>query len=220
MEHQYEYFRAGDAGLPANVWSRFGDAAPSMSCPGGKMIYFQGEPAEYFYYIVEGTVKTFISSGGGEEQTLTVYRAEDIFGEASFFDGLPRVSSARAVSRCRIVPVSRETVSDCFARDPALALSMLKYLARTVRMLSSHVDNLSFLRADRRIARHLLRLREEGDAIACTHEEIGSSVGASRVTVSRVLGEFARRGWISTGYRAVTIRNSRALTEFALSEEE
>ena len=94
---------------------------------------------------------------------------------------------------------------------PELAVAMLEYLARTVRLLSAHVDS-AFLQADRRVARHLLSLSPTPDGLLrCTHEEIGSSVGVSRVTVSRVLSEFDRRGWIETGYKSVILRNRAAL---------
>ena len=91
---------------------------------------------------------------------------------------------------------------------------MLEYLARTVRLLSGHVDS-AFLQADKRIARHLLALEPDaGGLLHCTHEEIGSSVGVSRVTVSRVLGDFDRRGWVETGYKSLKLRNRQAIADF------
>ena len=101
-----------------------------------------------------------------------------------------------------------------FARRPDLAISMLEYLARTVRLLSGHVDS-AFLQADKRIARHLLALEPDARGLLhCTHEEIGSSVGVSRVTVSRVLGDFDRRGWVETGYKSLKLCNRQAIADF------
>ena len=177
----------------------------------GQMIYLQDTEASQFYYILSGTVKCFISSSGGDERTLTHHRAGELIGEAAFFDRQPRVSSAVAVTRCTLVSVDREHLEAVFARHPELAVAMLEYLARTVRLLSAHVDS-AFLQADRRVARHLLSLSPTPDGLLrCTHEEIGSSVGVSRVTVSRVLSEFDRRGWIETGYKSVTLRDRAAL---------
>ena len=45
----------------------------------------------------------------------------------------------------------------------------------------------------------------------CEKQENGFSVGVSRVTVSRVLGEFARQGWVETAYRGVRLKDRRAL---------
>ena len=105
-----------------------------------------------------------------------------------------------------------------FATHPGLAIAMLEDLARRVRLLSGHVDG-EFLQADKRIARHLLALIPEAyGRLRCTHEEIGSSVGVSRVTVSRVLGEFDRRGWVQTGYKLLRLLDRPALERFLRDE--
>ena len=179
----------------------------------GQMIYLQGTQADQFYYILSGTVKCFLSSAEGDERTLTLHRSGDLIGEAAFFDRQPRVSSAVAVSRCVLVSIDRPWLESVFAQHPDLAVSMLEYLARTVRLLSAHVDG-AFLRADQRVARYLLSLSPLPDGrLHCTHEEIGSSVGVSRVTVSRVLGELERRGLLRTGYRTVQFLDRSGLED-------
>ena len=136
---------------------------------------------------------------------LTVHRAGDLMGEASFFDGCPRVTSAMALEDCLILSVNREQLDRAFQRHPELALPMLQHLARTVRTLSGHVGA-SSLPAQQRIARWLLgQPTGEDGTIRTTHEEIGQAVGLSRVTVSRVLGELAAQGLVGLGYRTVAI---------------
>jgi len=195
-----------------DTWSLLAEGQTPQPYTPGQLIYLQGTEAEQFYYIQKGTVKCFISSESGDERTLTLHHTGELIGEAAFFDGQPRVSSAMAVTRCELVSVDRGRLNSIFARHPELALPMLEYLARTVRLLSAHVDG-TFLQADQRVARYLLTLPAAGvgGPLLCTHEEIGSAVGVSRVTVSRVLGEFQRRGWIGTGYRCIQIKNRRAL---------
>lgn len=183
----------------------------------GQLIYLQDTEAAQFYYIQSGTVKCFISSPAGGERTLTLHHAGELIGEAAFFDGQPRVSSAVAVTLCSLVAVDRAQLASVFARHPDLAVNMLEYLARTVRLLSAHLDG-SFLPANRRVARYLLSLYRNGDGLLrCTHEEIGSSVGVSRVTVSRILGDFTRLGWVKTGYRTLEVLHPGALEQ--LSDE-
>lgn len=194
-----------------DIWRPLAEGQPMRTYEPGRLIYLQDTLAEQFYYVVSGTVKCFISSGGGDERTLALYHAGALIGEAAFFDGEPRISSAVAVTQCELVSVDRRRLETVFARRPELAVSMLEYLARTVRLLSAHVDG-AFLSADQRIARHLLSLPCGADgALRATHEEIGSSVGVSRVTVSRTLGTFERRGWLRTGYRAIFLLDRPAL---------
>jgi CRP/FNR family transcriptional regulator len=218
MQYRYDYFGAEDIELPDNAWDSFRDCAPASNLRRDSLLYIQGDGARCFYYIVSGEIKTFISSENGEERILTVYRTGDILGEAAFFDGLPRVSSAIALTDCRIVAIDDTLLEKCFASTPGLALSMMKYLARTIRMLSSHVDSLSFLSARSRIASHILRLcGGENGRIKCTQDEIGSSVGVSRITVSRTLNELARSGLIKTAYGNIEILDCSGLRD-AVSE--
>ena len=114
--------------------------------------------------------------------------------------------------------VDRQHLTQVFAAHPDLAIAMLEDLARRVRMLSGHVDG-DFLQADKRIARHLLTILPwPEDTVRCTHEEIGASVGVSRVTVSRVIGTLVKSGAVSTGYRILKITDKASLQHMAESD--
>ena len=194
------------------------DQSPRTYAP-GQLIYLQGTEADTFFYLLSGSARSYISSETGDERVLTTHRSGDLMGEAAFFDGCPRVSSAVAVTECRAVSIDRERLDRVLRAHPELALPMLQYLARTVRLLSDHVDGMSFRPADQRVARYLLSLpAEPGGGLRCTHEEIGAAVGVSRVTVSRVLGEFTRQGWLRTGYRALFLTDAAALRAFAFTD--
>ena len=198
--------------FPAGIWQSFAAERPAVRCSAGYLIYLQNTDATCFYYLKSGRVKSFIQSEGGLERVLRIYERGALFGEASFFDELPRVSSAVALTPCEIVPIDRELVAAEFRRDPDLAMLMLKYLARTVRVLSAQVDDMAFRPVRQRIARYLISLAQPRDGrVSCTHEDIASGVSASRVSVSRVINDFARLGWLKTGYRSVTILNRDAL---------
>lgn len=201
--------------LPADIWRSFANGRAVVHCPEGYLIYLQQTEASCFYFLKSGRVKSFIQSVNGDERVLNVYEEGCLFGEASFFDELPRVSSAMALTPCEIVPIDREMVREGIVKDPDLAMAMLKYLARTVRILSSHVDNMAFRPADWRVAQYLLSLPpDESGSVPCTQDEIADSISTSRVTVSRVLREFAKRGWLSTGYRSVRLMDRAALEDF------
>ncbi|MCI8479195.1 MAG: Crp/Fnr family transcriptional regulator [Oscillospiraceae bacterium] len=202
--------------LPDDLWAPFTAERTPIRYQPGQLIYLQGTQALQFYYILRGTARCFMTSEEGDERTLTLHSAGALIGEAAFFDGEPRISSAVAVTSCTLISIDRLHFTQVIAKHPDLAFSMLHYLARTIRLLSSHVDG-SFLSADRRVARHLLSLPAAGNIIHCTHEEMGTSIGASRVTVSRVLSAMEHHGWLKTGYRSVQILNREAIAQFSAS---
>lgn len=201
------------------VWDPLAEGRAPRTYRAGQLVYLQGASPDCFYYLVSGSVRSFISTPAGEERVLAVHRAGDLMGEASFFDGCPRVTSAMALEDCRILTVNREQLDAAFQRHPELALPMLQYLARTVRLLSDHVGA-SSLPAQQRIARWLLSQPAGPDgAIRITHEGIGQAVGLSRVTVSRVLGELAAQGLVGLGYRSVAVLDRDGLENLACSIE-
>lgn len=186
-------------------WNLLSEGRCPRKYRSGQLVYLQGTHPDCFFYLVSGSVRSFISSSTGEERVLTVHRTGDLMGEASFFDGHPRVTSAMALEDCLILTVDRGQLDSAFQRHPELALPMLQHLARTVRMLSDHVGA-SSLPAQQRIARWLLGQPTADDgAIRATHEGIGQAVGLSRVTVSRVLGELSSLELTKLGYRSITI---------------
>ncbi len=205
MNHELDF--------PAGIWEPFAKSRPPVRCSPGYLIYLQNTQATCFYYLKSGKVKSFIQSEDGGERVLNLYTAGSLFGEASFFDELPRVSSAVAVVPCEIVPIDRELVTQEFARNPELALAMMQYLARTVRLLSGQVDQMAFRPARWRVANYLLTLAGRDGMVSCTQEDIAAAVSASRVTVSRVLNEFARSGWVELGYRTISLMAPERLDE-------
>lgn len=205
MNHELDF--------PAGIWEPFAKSRPPVRCSPGYLIYLQNTRATCFYYLKSGKVKSFIQSEDGGERVLNLYTAGSLFGEASFFDELPRVSSAVAVVPCEIVPIDRELVTQEFARNPELALAMIQYLARTVRLLSGQVDQMAFRPARWRVANYLLTLSPAGGPVSCTQDDIAAAVSASRVTVSRVLADFARQGWVELGYRTINLLEPEQLKE-------
>lgn len=196
-------------------WDLLAEGRRPRKYRAGQLVYLQGASPDCFYYLVSGSVRSFISTPAGEERVLAVHRSGDLMGEASFFDGCPRVTSAMAVEDCLVLTVDRAQLDAAFQHHPELALPMLQYLARTVRTLSGHVES-SSLPAAQRVARWLLgQPTEEDGTIKATHEGVGQAVGLSRVTVSRVLGKLAAQGLVELGYRSITILERTGLEDLA-----
>ena len=208
-----DLFSPSELDFPAQIWRPFAQLRPPIRCSPGFLIYLQGTEATCFYYLKSGRVKSFIQSEAGGERVLRIYQAGALFGEASFFDELPRVSSAVALTPCQIVPIDRELVREQIVRDPELAMAMMKYLARTVRLLSGQLDQMAFRPARWRVARYLLSLASADGLVRCTQDDIADSVSVSRVTVSRILNDLARREVVELGYRSVRLLRPGELEE-------
>ncbi len=197
--------------LPAGL-IQWAEALPSArTYRAGEWIYREGQPAPCFYCLQEGKVRVFVTSGEGIEKNLTVYTTPVVLGEAAFFDGSPRMTSAQALAPSRIVTIRRENILTCFREQPDLALAMISSLSRTVRMLSDQINQIAFLSAEQRIADFLRKEGKENPEVPYTHEQIAAFVGVSRVTVSRILARFRKQGILTTRYGTIRLLDPEKL---------
>jgi CRP/FNR family transcriptional regulator len=184
----------------------------------GEIIYHQGDSAESFYYLKKGRVRVYMTSPDGIEKTLSTASPGEVLGEAAFFDKMPRVSSAGALSNCELVVIDEQRLIALIKETPRLALELLKIQASRIRQLSNQIDVMTFLKADARIARLILANTDGEGSARLTHEEIAGSVGVNRVTVSKILTRFKNDGVITTEYRRIVINDIEALEKIAENE--
>lgn len=200
--------------IPTKLFETF-KTKPAQIFKNNQTIYLQGEIASNFYYLKKGMVQAFVNSPDGLEKILTTYKSGEIFGEASFFDGFPRMSSAKTLSASEIITINKTDIMLYFQNEPLLALNFIELLSQKVRMLSTEIDNISFLSAEKRIAQYIINMSlYTNSSINCTHENIGKSVGVSRVTVSKTLNKFSKYKWIDTKYRKILIIDKNAILKF------
>lgn len=207
--------------LPKESDELFSNLGTEKSYKKNTPLYFQGEQADCFYYLKKGSVKIFFNSIDGMQKTISIVGNGSILGEASFFDHMPRISSAQVIADSTIISITHKQLEDTFAKRPQLAMHLLRVQAQSIRMLSAQMSGMVFSKADCRIANQLLQSKTilNGEVIVnLTHEEIGNLIGASRVTVSKILNSFAEKGYIKTAYRYIILTNLNALEEIASAQ--
>ena len=210
----WELFLDHKIDMPVELYDTF-KTKPVKIYKNNQIIYRQGELANSFYYLKEGKIQIFVNSPEGLEKNLTIYRKREVFGEASFFDGFPRISSAKTITDSEIITINRTDILQYFKDKPFLALKFIELLSKKVRMLSNEIDNISFLSAEKRIVQFLLNMNiDENGSIDCTQEDLGKAVGVSRVTVSRILSRLSKLSWIERKYKKILILDKNALSEF------
>jgi flavin reductase (DIM6/NTAB) family NADH-FMN oxidoreductase RutF len=94
----------------------------------GDTIVREGEPGEELFVILEGEVR--IERGG---RSLKTFGSGEFFGELAVLDARARSASAIAATDVRCLTVSRETLRDALAGEPAAAWAMLEVLAGRLR---------------------------------------------------------------------------------------
>ncbi len=183
----------------------------------GETIFRKDDPGMHLYVVLEGAVKIALPGEFGQEALVSIMRTGDFFGELALFDGSPRSASATALEETRAALLARDDFLSFLDAHPAAVRVVLDALAKTIRRLSDRVEDLIFLDVPSRVAKYLLDLaRGDGEAkpeLTLTQDELAAFIGASRVSVNRVLGDLERRDIIAIRRRHIVILDSERLSK-------
>lgn len=202
------------AALDNATAERLIESMSDRHCAKGREIFHEGDRGDSLYVITSGKVKLGRTSSDGRESLLSVLGPGEMFGELSLFDPGPRLTSATAVSDTDLIALHNNELRTFIADHPEVAMQMLAGLARRLRRTNEGLSDLVFTDVPGRVAKALLDLSgrfgqrsEEGVRVAhdLTQEELAQLVGASRETVNKALADFAARGWLVLGAKAVTL---------------
>ena len=83
-----------------------------------EFIFREGDPAEYFHIVKEGTVKCITNSPGGKECALKMLLPGDLFCcDAAAFDGACHPGSAQPMGDASILRLKKKTYFDLLRRN-------------------------------------------------------------------------------------------------------
>ena len=167
-------------------------------------IFHQGDPGDSLHIVSSGAVKIVLPSIEGEEAIIATLRSGDFFGELALLDGAPRSASAVALEASETWTLSRDLLLATLDRDPALRDSLLAGLARELRRLTGHVEELHFLDLAGRLASRLARLAREAEPDAhevrldwpYTQSDLAAMIGGTRQSVNKLLSGLVERGLV------------------------
>ena len=200
--------------LPEPELAELGERVRTKSFRRGETIFRKDDPGTHLYMVLDGAVKIALPGEFGQEALVAIMRPGEFFGELALFDRSPRSASATALEDTRAALLAGDDFLAYLEAHPASFRVVLETLARTIRRLSDRVEDLIFLDVPSRVAKYLLDLaRSTGDGteLTLTQDELAAFIGASRVSVNRVLGDLERREIISIKRRHIAIKDADRL---------
>ncbi|MDQ3981642.1 MAG: Crp/Fnr family transcriptional regulator [Actinomycetota bacterium] len=193
------------------------------SYPKGQILFYQQDPGESLYVILDGRVKAFVTSEDGAELNLGIFESPSILGEVALVDGGPRSASAEVVATAKLLVFTRPTFVSLLGEHPALVEAYLRMLGKLIRRLQDRTEDLVFLDLHGRVAKLLLAFAEDADAgpqgtvldLKVTQGELAAMVAGSRPTVNQILKTFEGRGYLTVAGRQIIVKNPDALRRLA-----
>lgn len=185
--------------------------------PKGSTIIYAGEEAESIYYITQGSVTVFIEDDTGKEIIVAYLNEGDFFGEMGLFGGGKRSAWIKAKTVCEVAELSYTKFDELAHADSEILFAITRQLVDSLNKTTRKVSDLAFLDVTGRVARTLLDLSKEPDAlthpdgmqIKITRQEIGRIVGCSREMVGRVLKDLEDRGLVMARGKTMVVYGTR-----------
>jgi CRP/FNR family cyclic AMP-dependent transcriptional regulator len=186
--------------------------------PAKSVIIYAGDHSDVLYYIIEGSVTVLIEDDEGHEIVLAYLNPGDFFGEMGLFgEDSNRSAWIRTKTQCELAEISYSRYRQLAEDDSGMLFKLAGQMAARLRNTSRKVSDLAFLDVTGRVARTLLDLCKQPDAmthpdgmqIKITRQEIGRIVGCSREMVGRVLKSLEEQGLISAKGKTMVVFGTR-----------
>jgi len=176
-------------------------------------IFGEGEPADYLYKVVSGTVRTSKILTDGRRQIGSFHMAGDIFGLEV---GDDHTFSAEAITEAKVLVVRRSALLGLAARDGNVGRQMWMLAGRELARVQDHIM-LLVKTAQERVVCFLLEMAQrvpDGNTVALTmsRQDIADYLGLTIETVSRTLTMLENEGAIELPTsRCIMLRKRAAL---------
>ena len=171
------------------------------------------------YILITGRVKIFELAADGKEVILWFCAAGELFGVADALTANEIGSRRINAKSCGYTELLSINYRDFlrFVNDyPRVALPLLQLLSFRLREISQVLSDVTSVDVTSRVIKLLYRLAERHGRrvdngifleLPVTHQEMADMIGASRQTVTTVLGDLRRRGLIKMEHRTLFLRD-------------
>ncbi len=209
-------------GLSAAEIKAFVALARLQSFRTGEVIFHKDDAGHTLHVILQGVVKIYLVSEGGQEAVLVILKAGEFFGELSLLDGAPRSASAMALEPTLTIAINRDNFLSFIREQPEAALSIFGVLASRLRRADGIIADAAFLDLPARVTKTLLDLAatfgretEHGLEIdlRLRQQDFAAMVGATRESVNRVLAGLEEEKLVRLDRQHITVLDLQALRQ-------
>jgi CRP/FNR family transcriptional regulator len=184
---------------------------------GGAEVFAYGHRPDMLALVISGSVRVYKESPAARE--ITLYRVHP--GEFC-------VLTARSILQRSALPASATTQESL--RGVAIPASVFRrlldergswrdflfgLLSQRLADVMDLIDDVVFARLDERLASHLVTQANADGAVVTTHQRLAGDLGSTREVISRVLEDFAARGFIRQARGRIELLDRAGLTRHA-----
>lgn len=189
----------------------------------GDFIIRPGETPSGVFYIYEGLVKAYDITKYNEENLLIIRKEDEIFPLIWALTGQERQVIYQALAPTVTLEISRQGFLDHIQARPDALSPILDMTIEMYRLHSERILNLEYRTVRERIISFLLTMSQrfgrqtpEGLLIEAPlrHQDIASSINATRETTSRELSALERKGLLINKQSLILLKDLPTLRKY------
>lgn len=192
-------------------------SSPVVRADAGRLLYAPGASDEALWILKQGAVRLYRLSTDGREVSLGTLGPGDVFGTMPLFGSFGRLTFAEAAEPSVVCRMDEHRLESLVSRHPQVAIRLLRLVGERMAVLEDLLEDLAFRSAEQRVARAVLRMRDErrSDRLVVSHEQVAKAAGVARETATKIIGTLERAGVVETGYRRMRIVDASGLASRA-----
>ena len=189
----------------------------------GEVVYFPQDAGETVLLLATGQIKLKAVTPDGKEAILAFIDEGELFGELALLDGAPRGEFAEAVADSQIIAIPAAQLHRVMQSRPDVALGITRLVGLRRRRIQNRLQNILFRSNRERVTHLLLELAESHGvqdgphwqiSLRLSHQDLASLIGATRESVTLILGQLQLEKLIRVRRRQLTILDrGRLLSE-------
>lgn len=189
----------------------------------GEFIIRPGGSPQGVFYIQSGLVKAYDITKYGEENLLIIRKDGDLICLTWAITGEHRGIIYAALAPSELLLLTRERFLELVRAYPETALPLVDRLAEMYRRHSERILSLEYRTVRERLVSFLLttakRFGEETPdglvlSIPLRHQDIASSISATRETTGRELSALERQGLLKSAQSIITLKDINKLRKY------
>ena len=205
------------------------DGSTAETFDKSRTIFFPGDSAKKIYLIRKGAVRLSRVYESGEQNIVAVLKENSLFGVLSFLNGYQVDRKYHAVALTSVVLETAPAISvkKAINDDTKIGFLLLQSLSNRILQTESFIESLTHKDIYSKLVNFLCILCEDFGVVGIqgitinlhlTHQDIADSIGSTRVTITRMIGELKKLGLLTIDRKKIVIFDpSLLLKEFQLN---
>jgi CRP/FNR family transcriptional regulator len=214
------------SGLSPRTLEELNRIKHTTSYPEGAIVLMEGQAARGIYIVCQGRVKLMTTNSEGKTLIVKIAAPGEVLGLQSVVTGNPYELTVETLQPSQLAYISCEQFLKLIKTHGDACLRATQHLSQDCETAYDVIRSIGLCHSvPGKLARLLLQWSVDGKArdgvvrmkMSLTHEELAQLIGSSRETVTRILGDFRRRGVVELHGATLVIRNQSALENLCTS---